>query len=193
MSETVDLVAETLGDRVRLLAPGVGFFTCTLPAGTALEPGQFAGVLTMLGRSISLRVPADVRGAITTPARERVSVPVGFGDVLYELSTSTAGPPKPEASAIRAPSATGASLQLPSPQTGRFYHRSAPGEPAFVAAGQTIEDGEPVGLLEVMKTFSHVPYRSGGGLPRRAKVVRVLAKDGADVKQGEPLLEVEPA
>lgn len=193
MSETVDLVAESSGDRVRLLAPGVGFFTCALPAGTTLEPGQFAGVLTTLGRSISLRVPAGVRGASTTPARERVSTPVGFGDVLYELSTSTAGPAKKEASALRAPSASGGSLQLSSPQTGRFYHRPGPGEPAFVAAGQTIEDGEPVGLLEVMKTFSHVPYRSGGGLPRRAKVVRILAADGADVKQGEPLLEVEPA
>jgi hypothetical protein len=59
-----------------------------------------------------------------------------------------------------------------------------------------------------MKTFSHVPYLSSGGLssgglsstglasgglPKRARIVRMIAGDGEDVKQGAPLCEVEPA
>jgi biotin carboxyl carrier protein len=47
-------------------------------------------------------------------------------------------------------------------------------------------------MIEVMKTFAHVPYRAAGSLPKRAKVLRLIAGDGADVKQGDPLLEVEP-
>jgi hypothetical protein len=45
----------------------------------------------------------------------------------------------------------------------------------------------------VMKTFTGVPYRPGGSLPARARVVSVLAGDGEDVVEGAQLLEVEPA
>ncbi|MEZ5974739.1 MAG: biotin/lipoyl-containing protein [Planctomycetota bacterium] len=82
---------------------------------------------------------------------------------------------------------------LRSPQSGRFYHRPSPGEAAFAEVGTVLEAGQPVGLIEVMKTFAHVPYASKGGLPARARVVRVLAGDGADVDSGTPLFEVEPA
>jgi len=84
-------------------------------------------------------------------------------------------------------------LVLRSPQAGRFYHRASPAEAPFVTVGAVIEEGRSIGLIEVMKTFSHVPYRSAGRLPSRARVVRFLAGDGADVKPGDGLIEVEPA
>jgi biotin carboxyl carrier protein len=59
--------------------------------------------------------------------------------------------------------------------------------------GALVEVGTPLGLIEVMKTFSHVVYRPTGGLPARARITRVLAEDGADLEVGTPLLEVEPA
>jgi len=49
-----------------------------------------------------------------------------------------------------------------------------------------------VGLIEVMKTFTHVPYHATGGLPARARVVRWIVGESADVSEGDPLLEVEP-
>ncbi len=42
-----------------------------------------------------------------------------------------------------------------------------------------------------MKTFSTVPYRPAAGLPDRARVVRWVAADGADVQKGDPILELE--
>jgi len=111
---------------------------------------------------------------------------------LYELEAISGSGAAP-AVGDRAESARSGALVLRSPQTGRFYHRPSPCDPAFVDAGAIVEDGRPVGLIEVMKTFSHVSYVASGGLPKRAKIVRMLAADGEDVKQGAPLCEIEPA
>jgi biotin carboxyl carrier protein len=82
-------------------------------------------------------------------------------------------------------------LVLRSPQSGRFYQRPAPGEPQFVVAGGEIAEGTPVGLIEVMKTFTHVVYRASSSLPPRARLKRFIAGDGADVRQGDVLIEIE--
>jgi biotin carboxyl carrier protein len=194
MAESVEMLIRREGGCVKLLAPGVGVFTGALAQGVELSPGQAAGAILGLGRSATLIVPEGASGVIASPAPERIHAPVGFGDVLYEIApAASAKPEQPSARAAAPKEARGGALVLRSPQTGRFYHRPAPGESAFVSPGRTIEDGQPVGLIEVMKTFSHVPYRASDGLPRRAKIVRFLAADGADVNQGEPLLEIEPA
>jgi acetyl-CoA carboxylase biotin carboxyl carrier protein len=112
---------------------------------------------------------------------------VGAGTALYELEPlDAAGFESAEPAA-----AAGSGLVLCAEQSGRFYHRPTPGDPPFVAPGGAVTDGTPVGLLEVMKTFTQVPYRARGGLPADARVVRMLTEDGADVEVGQPLLEVE--
>lgn len=201
--DTLELLVERSGDRVRLRAPEVGLFAGALPAGSVLTPGQIAGTIETLGRARPLVVPEDVGGRIVSDPPALTRSPVGYGEVVYELETITAGSgvvgdsraPTSAASSKSAPknSADARALVLPSPQAGRFYHRPAPGDAPFVAVGAIVEDGETVGMIEVMKTFSHVPYRAGGLLPRRARVLRAIAADGADVKRGDPLLEVEPA
>lgn len=187
---TLELIAERSGDAVRLLAPDVGLFTGALDAGAALAPGQRAGTLLRLGRAATLVVPAGVRGIVTTPRPERVHAPVGHRTVLYELA-----PLASESAPARAdePRPRAGGLALRSPQSGRFYRRPAPDAEPFVAPGAVLDEGAPVGLIEVMKTFSRVLYRADADLPARARVVRFLAEDGADVGQGDGLLEVEEA
>jgi len=193
--DTLELLVERGGDRVRLRSPEVGLFAGALPEGSVLAPGQSAGTVETLGRARHLVVPDDVGGRIVSEPPALTRAPVGYGDVLYELEPIAAGSAaaaRSPAAAARAPSGSSA-LVLPSPQAGRFYHRPAPGDAPFVSVGAIVEDGETIGMIEVMKTFSHVPYRAGGSLPPRAKVLRAIAADGADVKRGDPLLEVEPA
>ena len=81
-----------------------------------------------------------------------------------------------------------------SPHAGRFWHRPIPdGAAAFCrAVGSELEAGHTVGLIEVMKTFTHLRYGATGELPERAKVVRFVAEDGAEVAEGEALIEIEP-
>jgi hypothetical protein len=44
-----------------------------------------------------------------------------------------------------------------------------------------------------MKTFTLVHYQPAGGLPPRARVVRIVPTDGAEIAEKAPLLELAPA
>jgi biotin carboxyl carrier protein len=179
------------GDAVRLASPGVGLFTHAVPAGRALSGGDVAGVLLTLGRAVELIVPDGVAGVVESTAPEAVHAPVAFATVLYRLAPLRAGP----AAASRASESSRASgaLHLRSPSSGRFWHRTSPSDPALVQAGDVLERGRAVGLIEVMKTFTLVHYAPDAQLPARARVLRVLAADGAEVTEKAALLELEPA
>lgn len=178
------------GEGLRLCAPDAGLFTEALPLGAALAPGQPAGCLLRLGRAVRLVVPAGVHGRVLSKRPERVHEPVGHGTTLYELAPFAADPTRAETDGNE--TQTGA-LVLRAPQSGRFYQRPAPGEPPYVEPGSVLREGQPLGLIEVMKTFTVIPYHAGGALPAEARVVRFLADDGADVGAGEPLIEVQEA
>lgn len=186
---TLELLVERDGEAVRLLAPDVGLYTCAPARGSALAAGQDAGVLRRLGREARLVVPAGVAGVVTSERPDRVLAPVGYGEVLLELR------PMEGADALAPEDTTGAEegLVLRAAGSGRFYHRPAPDEPAYVTPGDVLEEGVVVGLVEVMKTFTHVTYRAVDGLPARARVVRALVEDGADVTAGDGLLALEEA
>ncbi|HVS11006.1 MAG TPA: hypothetical protein VMS76_14145 [Planctomycetota bacterium] len=193
MVSPLEMRAEQAGELVRLLSPGVGLFTGSALAGEVLTPGRRAGFLLLLGRASPLVVPGGVVGTVRSQPPERVHEPVGFGSVLYELSglegAGLAGTPPGASDAVAGEGA----LLLRAPQTGRFWRRPSPAEPPLAADGDVLEAGAPVGLIEVMKTFAPIVYRPGRGLPERARIVRALAHDGADVREGDPLFELERA
>jgi biotin carboxyl carrier protein len=195
--ESVELLVEQRGEGVALLAPGVGLFTRARGEGELLAAGADAGTLLVLGRALRLVAPPGVEGRITTPRAAPTHRPVAFGELLYELrpiaaavaapADGEAGGADPTASETRA---GGGGLLVRSPRSGRFFLRPAPTEEPFVAPGAIVEEGQPIGLIEVMKTFAHVPYTAAGGLPPRARVERVLVQDGAEIAVGDPLLVV---
>ncbi len=191
MAEDLELLVEREENDTLLLSPAVGEWTCAVPRGRVLVPGEEAGRLLVLGRAHVLRVPAGVRGVVRSELPEPVRQPVGFRERLYVLG-SLAGEAL-EASAPDAGAAREEGLVVRASQSGRFYRRPAPDAEPFVEEGSIVTDGEPLGLIEVMKTFATIPYRAEGGLPARARVVRVLAEDRAEIGEGEPLLVVEPA
>ena len=184
----LEFLVERDEDRVRLFSPAVGEFTCARATGDLLAGGSEAGVLLVLGRAHRLVVPAGAEGRITSAAPERVLAAVGHRTLLYELAPVDAAAPDASAHDEAAPEL---GLVFRSPQTGRFYHAPAPGEPPFAPPGSALEEGTPLGMIEVMKTFAVVPYRSGGGLPKRARVARLVVADGTDVAAGDPLVELE--
>jgi biotin carboxyl carrier protein len=89
-----------------------------------------------------------------------------------------------------APDAQG--LVFRAPLAGRVYFRPAPDKPSFIEVGSTVAAGTTVCLLEVMKSFNRIAY-GGASLPERARVVRLLVEDGADVNAGTPMFEVVDA
>lgn len=192
MGQDLELIARSgQGGRTELRSPAVGAFTHALPEGALLSPGAFAGRIVTLGVARDLRVPAGATGRIVSPRPVQTHTPVGFGTVLYEIVplAGEAASDIPDAPAIPAQSADG--LFVRAPLSGRFWHRAAPSEPPLVSTGSLVEAGQPVGLIEVMKTFSHIRYEPDARLPMRARVVRLVADDGAEVAEGAPLIEVE--
>ncbi len=71
------------------------------------------------------------------------------------------------------------------PMVGTVYLSPEPGAPPFVQAGDTVDEGDTLVLIEAMKTFN--PVRS----PRAGRVVRVLVSDAAPVEYGEALIILE--
>lgn len=71
--------------------------------------------------------------------------------------------------------------QLP----GVFYRRPSPEQDVFAKEGSTIEPGQTLGLIEVMKTFSEVKADRTGTL------AKFLIDDGDEVEAGQPIMEIE--
>ncbi len=193
MTRELELLLDRQAEHLLLRSPEVGLFTRALPHGAWLAPGLPAGFLYSLGRCSALVVPRPAAGRVVNAPPELVLAPVGYGTVLYELAPLESGAfallPSPE-DAVR--SRAGA-LVFPAPYSGRFWLRPTPGDPPFVKAGDVLGDGQTIGLIEVMKTFTHVVYRSGEGLPVRARVTAFCVEDGAEVSEREALLALEPA
>jgi acetyl-CoA carboxylase biotin carboxyl carrier protein len=75
-------------------------------------------------------------------------------------------------------------IDVPAPLLGNFYAAPRPGEPPFVAVGDTVTEDSVIGIIEVMKLMNSVRAGVAG------KVVAILAVDGSAVDEGQPLVRV---
>jgi acetyl-CoA carboxylase biotin carboxyl carrier protein len=71
------------------------------------------------------------------------------------------------------------------PLLGILWRRPEPESPPFVEEGDTIEAGQTIGLIEVMKSFHEVTAN------RKGTVRRFLVDEGDTVEYGQPLVELE--
>jgi acetyl-CoA carboxylase biotin carboxyl carrier protein len=72
-----------------------------------------------------------------------------------------------------------------SPMVGTVYLGPAPGARPFVDAGSQVKAGEPLLIIEAMKTMNQIPA------PRSGTVIQVLVEDGQPVEYGQPLMIIE--
>jgi acetyl-CoA carboxylase biotin carboxyl carrier protein len=198
---SLELTQKPEGTGFALFVPRPGVVRHLPAPGTTLAAGAIVGELEVLGVLHALVVPRGASGAITfiaglsgpgagPGASKRAKVTVEAGQKLLVLDPSALS-----ASALSGPISAAASdamgLVFRAPLGGRYYARPSPAEPTFVSEGTEIGAGQTVALLEVMKTFNRVRYAALDGLPERARVLRVIPKDGDDVMGGDPLLELE--
>ncbi len=71
------------------------------------------------------------------------------------------------------------------PIPGIFYRKPAPDKPPFVEAGDTIEVGQTIGVIEIMKQFTEVRSEVAGVL------VSFEVEDNGMVGPGDVLAIVE--
>jgi acetyl-CoA carboxylase biotin carboxyl carrier protein len=72
-----------------------------------------------------------------------------------------------------------------SPMVGTAYRGPEPGARPYVDVGSRVRAGEPVLIVEAMKTMNHIPA------PRSGTVIQILVEDGQPVEFGEPLMIIE--
>lgn len=68
-----------------------------------------------------------------------------------------------------------------SPMVGTFYRRPSPEEPQFVNEGSSVDVGEPLCLIEVMKLYTTIESTVSG------TVISVFAEDGELVEFNQQL------
>lgn len=76
---------------------------------------------------------------------------------------------------------------ITAPLPGTFYRRPSPDVDPYVSEGSTLEPGDVVGLIEVMKTFLEVRADTAGVIDR------FLVEDGSPVEAGEGIAALTSA
>ena len=103
-----------------------------------------------------------------------------------EMSTVSGDPSLSGEKAGEDDSSQGESAYINAPMPSRFYLSPAPDEPPFVQIGDTVSAGEPVAVLEVMKTYNPVEA------PFNCEILEILAEDGDAVEYSQALFRVKP-
>lgn len=78
-------------------------------------------------------------------------------------------------------------IAVRAPMVGTFYLHPSPDQPAFVAVGSTVNIGDTVCLVEVMKMFNSVKAEVAG------TVERIAVEDGKPVQHGQIVMLIKPA
>jgi oxaloacetate decarboxylase (Na+ extruding) subunit alpha len=105
------------------------------------------------------------------------------------VAPAPAAEPAPAVSVIapEAPdAATPAGPTIDAPLNGTFYRSPGPGKTPFANAGDMVQAGDPVCIVEAMKLFNQIKA------PYACRVVSFPAEHGDAVKKGDPLVVVEP-
>jgi acetyl-CoA carboxylase biotin carboxyl carrier protein len=72
-----------------------------------------------------------------------------------------------------------------SPMVGTAYLAPEPGARPFVEVGASVKTGEPLMIIEAMKTMNQIPA------PRPGTIIQILVEDGQPVEYGQPLMIIE--
>ena len=70
------------------------------------------------------------------------------------------------------------------PMVGTFYSARAPGEPPFVEVGASVQQGDTLGLMEVMKLFNSLTAEVAG------TVAAIFARNGEMVEYDQPVFAI---
>ena len=95
-----------------------------------------------------------------------------------------APPPTTPAPAVPAPEEGLHTVK--SPIVGTFYEAPSPGAPPFVKAGDTVEVGQVLCIVEAMKLLNEIESDVAG------EIVKKLASNGQPIEYGQELFVIRP-
>jgi acetyl-CoA carboxylase biotin carboxyl carrier protein len=106
------------------------------------------------------------------------------GPIIVESHGPASEPPKPAAAEEKAPAK---SVEIRAPMVGTLYRAPAPEAPPYAEAGQTIEVGQVICIIEAMKLMNEIKSEV------RGKILEILVDNAEPVEYGQPLFLIEPS
>jgi acetyl-CoA carboxylase biotin carboxyl carrier protein len=83
------------------------------------------------------------------------------------------------------PAAAPGLMSIVAPLVGVFYRAGSPGAKPFVEVGDTVEAGQPIGIVEAMKVMNEVTS------DYRGVVAEILVENGEAVQFEQPLMRID--
>ncbi|MCP4779939.1 MAG: acetyl-CoA carboxylase biotin carboxyl carrier protein [Hyphomicrobium sp.] len=155
---------------------------------TAKDKGEASGAEQRLIRELAeilddtglSEIEFEKSGLKIRVARELSVQPIAATVPL--AAPAAAAPPAAAAAAVDPAKHPGA---VKSPMVGTAYLSPEPGAAAFIEIGTRVSEGDPLLVIEAMKTMNQIPA------PNAGKVSAILFENGQPVEFGEPLVIIE--
>jgi len=128
------------------------------------------------GTKISISKQSDVQ-VVSAPVAQPAIQPVAQPAVAKEAA--------PAAPAAEQGSSSDNYIEVRSPMVGTFYAASSPDADPFVKAGDTIETGDVLCIVEAMKIMNEIKSEQTG------KVAKVLVNNGEPVEFNQVMFLLE--
>lgn len=131
---------------------------------------------------VTIKTGGDVvQQVVTAPAAIEVATPAA--PVAAPAPAAEPAPPAPAAATTENDN----HITIKSPIIGTFYRKPSPDKPNFVEAGDQVNEGDVLCVVEAMKLFNEIESEVSG------TIVKVLVDDSSPVEFDQPLFIVDPS
>ena len=131
---------------------------------------------------VTIKTGGDVvQQVVTAPAAIEVATPAA--PVAAPAPAAEPAPPAPAAATAENDN----HITIKSPIIGTFYRKPSPDKPNFVEAGDQVNEGDVLCVVEAMKLFNEIESEVSG------TIVKVLVDDSSPVEFDQPLFIIGPS
>lgn len=131
---------------------------------------------------VTIKTGGDVvQQVVTAPAAIEVATPAA--PVAAPAPAAEPAPPSPAAATAENDN----HITIKSPIIGTFYRKPSPDKPNFVEAGDQVNEGDVLCVVEAMKLFNEIESEVSG------TIVKVLVDDSSPVEFDQPLFIIDPS
>lgn len=152
-----------------------------------MDLGELKELIAILEDSSLSEIEIEEEGHRVRVRKEPPAVVQMAAAMPGNVVSGGAGAPAAPAETTAAEDALESGLEtINSPMVGTYYVAPAPGEPPFVVAGDSVDAGQTVCIVEAMKIMNEVAAK------QPAVIVKVLVENGDPIEFDQPLFAVRP-